>query len=135
MQMHMPRQGFGHVLIKSAQDLRITFVDLQGPFFKGESQKGTAENYNCKPSKKNSSITTNIFYAALRAHSDCRATPRPQKMIAVYRLPLILAQNDWYIPLGRLVKKDWKWVGRQLGAAPPTWFWSPCRAWVAGRVR
>ena len=48
--MHIPWQGFGRVRTKIDRDSRIRFADLQGRFFKGESQKGTAENCNCKPS-------------------------------------------------------------------------------------
>ena len=47
--MHIPGQQFGRVWIKPDRDLRFRFADLQGQFFKGESQKGTAENYNFKP--------------------------------------------------------------------------------------
>ena len=48
--MHIPGQGFSRVRIKTDRDSRIRFADLQGQFFKGESQKGTAENYNGNPS-------------------------------------------------------------------------------------
>ena len=50
--MHIPGQGFGRVRIKTQtdRDLRIRFADLQDQFLKGGSQKGTAENYNFKPS-------------------------------------------------------------------------------------
>ena len=48
--MHIPGQGFGRVRKKTDRDSRIRFADLQGKFCKGESQKGTAENYNYKPS-------------------------------------------------------------------------------------
>ena len=49
--MHIPGQGFSRVRIKTDRDSRIRFADLsdlQGQFFKGGSQKGTAENYDCK---------------------------------------------------------------------------------------
>ena len=49
--MHIPGQGFSRVRIKTDRDSRIRFADLrdlQSQFFKGGSQKGTAENYDCK---------------------------------------------------------------------------------------
>ena len=35
----MPGQGFSRVRIKTDQDSRIRFADLQGKFFQGGSQK------------------------------------------------------------------------------------------------